>query len=143
MKVKVPLRDSTMKISRHWLEIEGDGDDYRVSLQNDKGVVGGGDPAPIKKVLLENLAGVGAGVILKNGPLRFYKTDEDVRVSFTEEEEGQLGFDRLDTKEFTQAIHKVLGDGSVDDEPHKRRPAPKKRAASKSKRHVTKSSKRA
>lgn len=121
MKVKVPLRDTTMKASSHWLQIDSGTEGYHVSLENAKGPLAGAY-APITGELLENLADVGAGVIIKIDPLRFYKTDKDVRISFTEDAERPdlTGFDRVDVKEFTEAIREILGGEGHEEKKHKR-----------------------
>lgn len=144
-KVKVSLRDSTMKASKHWLEIERDGGEFHVALRNDKGVIGADGPTAVSRELLEHLAESGAGVIIRNEPLSFYKTEDDVRVSFIEntdedakKSDEPLGFDRLDVKEFDKAVVRILGK-----EGHSETAREKKRAASKPKRHAMKSSKRA
>ncbi len=146
-KVKVSLRDSTMKSSNHWLEIEREGGEFHVALRNDKGVIGADGPTAVSRELLEHLAESGAGVIIRNEPLSFYKTAEDVRVSFIEGDDDEeddeaknkepIGFDRLDVKEFDEAILNILGG-----EHHAKGGSDKKKAASKPKRHITKSSKR-
>ena len=144
-KVKVSLRDSTMKESKHWLEIERDGGEFHVALRNAKGVLGAEGPTAVSRELLEHLANSGAGVIIRNEPLSFYKTADDVRVSFIEDGDDDaqkssepLGYDRLAVGEFDEAIRKILGK-----EEHEKEPAPKKNAASKPKRHASKASKRA
>lgn len=132
-----------MEASNHWLEVDRDGREFHIALRNDRGVIGAEGPTPVSEDILEHLAESGPGVIIRIEPLSFYKTDEDVRVSFiedsaSEEDQEPIGFDRLDTREFDQAIRQVLGR-----ERHSKAATPKKRAASKPKRHVTKSSKRA
>ena len=134
-----------MKASKHWLEFEREGGEFHVALRNDKGVVGADGPTAVSRELLEHLAESGAGVIIRNEPLSFYKTADDVRVSFIEDTdedapktEEPIGFDRLSVSEFDKAILKILGK-----EAHSKAAPEKKRAASKPKRHVMKSSKRA
>ena len=82
-----------MRTKSHWLEIDQEGNHYFVSLRNDKEILGQ-HRTPIDKVVLENLVHVLPGVIIKNGPIRFYRTEEDVRVSFTEDEtaQGQVNY---------------------------------------------------
>lgn len=109
MTIKVPLRDTTMRESHQWLELSREGSEYRVVLRGKSGDVGDSATA-ISREVLEALADVAPGVILKDGPLRFFKTEQDFRVSFTElaDEEGPSGYDRLDSGEFIKAIREVL-----------------------------------
>src|SRR5437016_8113632 len=125
MKERVRLRDSTMRTKSHWLEIDQEGNHYFVSLRNDKEILGQ-HRTPIDKVVLENLVHVLPGVIIKNGPIRFYRTEEDVRVSFTEDEaeEGLSGYDRIEYDEFAKAIRKVIGEEEPAHEPRKHAKSP-------------------
>jgi hypothetical protein len=135
MKAKVSLSDSTMPSKRHWLEFEHDGD-YYVSLRTATNILGDGR-TKIAKVILQNMKRFSPGVIIQVGPLHFYRTEDDVRVSFDESEaveEGLSGYDRVDHEELIEAIDKVLGR-----EPHAR--PRKKKAASKPKRRVASASK--
>ena len=130
MKVKVNLTGSTMK-AKNWLEIEKDGD-YYVSLRSAKGIVGG-ERTNISRVVLRGLAEMSPGVILKVGPLRFFRTDKDVRISFTEDEEGISGYDQVDHEKLVDAIDKVIGKERKEEH---ETPRKKKAAASKPKRRV-------
>lgn len=129
MKEKVVVRKSTMEAGKHWLEIEHDGK-YYVSLRTAKDIVGG-KRVEVSKVVLEGMTHFAPGVIVEVGPLHFYRTPDDVRVSFDEEDamEGLSGFDILNHEELVAAIEKVVGNSH---EVTQR----KSRAAPKSKRHV-------
>ena len=116
--------------AKNWLEIEHDGD-YYLSLRTSKGILGG-ERTKVSKVILRTLAVAAPGVILKVGALRFFMTDEDVRISFTEDEEGLSGYDRVDHKQMVAAIDKIVGKDK--DEEHER---PRRKTAAKPKRRVT------
>jgi len=134
MKEKVTLRDTTMKAKSHWLELEKDGHGIYVCLRNAKGIIGD-ERTPIKPVVLQNLITIASGVIIKNGPLRFYRIDDEMRVSFNEleSEEGLFGYDTIDEREFESAVLKIVG--KEDHEPPKAKRAtaakPKKKVAPK------------
>ena len=132
MKEKVHLRDSTMKTKSHWLEIEHDGD-YYVSLRTATAIIGG-ERMKVGPVILKSMTKFSPGVIVDIGHLRFYRTEEDVRISFTREEalEGLSGFDRVDHDELVAAIEKIVGKETHES------PRKKKAAASKPKRRVAK-----
>ena len=120
-----------MKSKSHWIEFEHDGD-YYVSLRTGTSIIGG-TRTKIAKVILENMTRFSPGVIVQVGPLHFYRTDEDVRVSFDEVqavEEGLSGYDRVDHDDLVDAINRVIGK-----EKHES-PRQKKTAASKPKRRV-------
>src|SRR5579885_387913 len=108
MKEKVTLAESTMKTKGHWLELEKDGSRYYASLRTANHILGG-ERIPIEKVVLRNLLKVAPGVILKNGPLRFYKTEDEMRISFTEleEDDSLSGYDTIDEEQLAQAIEKL------------------------------------
>ncbi|MEA2553326.1 MAG: hypothetical protein QOJ65_1502 [Fimbriimonadaceae bacterium] len=130
-----------MKAKSHWLEIEKDGSEYRVTLRSKTGVIG--DPGVLTRAQLQELVIAGPGVIIKGGPLRIYKTEGDIRISFTEEEAdaGLSGFDRVDVEEFVSAAREVLGReprAETQRKPSKTATATKKKAASK-KRPASKS----
>ena len=115
-----------MKVGKHWLELD-DEDGIHVALHNSSGPIGG-RPTRIDRVVLEAIADSLPNVIIKNGPLRFYKTEEDMRISFTEDEhqKGLSGYDRISTKEFVEAARKIL-DANPARKPKlaaKRKPAP-------------------
>jgi hypothetical protein len=107
MKEKVTLLKSSMPTKSHWLEIEKEGSKLFVSLRSAKGIIGA-ERTAIKPVVLENVATMLPGVIMKNGPLRFYRTEDEMRVSFDELEPGLSGYDEIDEKQFVAAVSKVL-----------------------------------
>lgn len=115
MKHRIALRDSTMQAKEHWLEVET-GRSTQISLMGPKGRIS--DAIVLTQQMARELAAMQPGVIIEAGPMRFYRTEDDVRISFTEPgEEGEpAGFDRFDADEFTAAF----------DKPRKVTPKPRK-----------------
>lgn len=92
-----------MNAGEHWLEIET-GRNVTLSLRNSKGVIG--ESATLTKTGLRELAAMAPGVIEEVGPLRFYRTEKDLRISFVDptEENHTSGFDRISFEDLGEAL---------------------------------------